>query len=175
LCFASLIPHTLWLILYDVDILTFISIEYVVCACVCVCARMRVRVCVYVCVCMCVCGVCVHVARVTLYDKWNFCVSICKYLFLSLCVSSTFISVYFFTKRPVVICSVISPNSLLTLSHSYQSYITQRIFGSAFFLPSWLIIWFTSLHLHRFEFIHSFIHSLFTFHRSNFGYINQGI
>jgi hypothetical protein len=50
-------------------------------------------------------------------DQRNFCVIICKHLFLSLCVSLIFILACFFTMRPVVNCSIIPPTSLLTLSH----------------------------------------------------------
>ena len=80
-----------------------------VCVCVCVCVRARVRAC---CMCHIIWSMKFHIIW-----SWNFCVNICKHLFLSLCVSSIFILAYFIMMRPVVTCSIISPTSLLTLSH----------------------------------------------------------
>jgi len=130
--------HTVWLTVCAVDILTFSSIE-----CVCVRACACVRACVRAHVCMCM----LYMSHYD--DQWYFCVNICEHLFLSLCVSSIYLSLFpdDETSSDVLNCLT---NQLVNIV-SYKSYITRWIFGSALFLPSWLIIWFTSLQLRRFE------------------------
>ena len=111
MCFTSLMSHTLWFILYAVDILTFTSIEYM-----CVCA----------CVCMCM----LHVSHCD--DQHNFCVNICKYLFLSLCVSSIFLSLVLHDETSGDLFNYFT-DPCVNIG-SYKPYITQWIFVSAFFL-----------------------------------------